>query len=385
MNPAIVISAYNRPHTLRRLLTALSRGEYPNRQVPLVISIDNDEHGTNREVIQVAEHFAWNFGPKRLICHQEHLGLVRHVYFCGGLAEEYGAVIFLEDDLGVSPILYAYASQALAFYDQDSRIAGLCLYALWFNGYTRQPFVPWADGADVFFVQVPYTQGQAWTRAQWKRFTDWRTAQARTLSPAAPIHDMFLHFDAEDWFPLMTQYVVETGQFYVYPRVSLTNAYGDPGTHFTHTTRFLQVPMLYGKNSFTFTPLDSSPAVYDSFFEMLPDRLNRLTEALRGFEYDVDLYATKRPRHLRAEYTLTSRRCARSIRRYGKSLWPQEANIVEQTAGEEIVLCRKEDLRWGWLDEIETRRINHDYFTRQQRLGKRTALQFALLDLIRRP
>ncbi len=385
MNPAIVVSAFNRPHTLQRLLTGLSRAEYPGAPVPLVISIDREQSEQHDQVVWLAQQFDWPFGPKRIICHDEHVGLVKHVMFCGSLALEYGSVIFLEDDLGVSPVMYSYASQALACYGENPRIAGLCLYGLWFNGYTRQPFVPWADGSDVFFVQVPYTQGQAWTASQWKRLIDWQIAADRTLTPADPVHDLFLHFDSEDWFPLMTKYVVETGQFYVYPRVSLTNGYGDPGTHFTRSTRFLQVPLLHGKQSFALPPLESSPAVYDSFFEILPDRLDRLTGRLQGLDYDVDLYGTKRLRHLRAEYVLTSRRCTRPVRSFGRRLWPQEANIVEEIMGDEIVLCRREDLRWDWLAELEMRKANHDYFTRGQRLGKRTALLFDLLELARRP
>lgn len=379
MNPAIVISAYNRPHALGRLLGALARAEYP-RQVPLVISIDRGAGGPDAQVAELAEQFHWPFGPKRVICQPSHLGLVDHVFFCGALSQEYGAVVFLEDDLGVSPVFYRYAAQAIAFYGDDPRIAGLSLYGLWFNGYTREPFVPWADGSDVFFVQAPYTQGQAWTASQWRRFAEWRAAGARRLSLADPVHDMFLHFDAADWFPLMTKYVVETGQFYVYPRVSLVNGAGDIGTHFSRPTAFLQVPLLQDKDSFTFRSLADSIPVYDSFFEILPDRLNRLTGSLRGLAYNVDLYATKRPRHLGAAYTLTSRRGRAPLASYAKRMWPQEANLVEPAPGTDILLCSTADLRWDRWAEVETKKINHDYFTRGQRLGLKTRLQFALVD-----
>ncbi len=209
MNPAIAIAAFNRPHALERLLSALCRAEYPVGDVPLVISIDRGEGEGNRQVRQIAAQFYWPFGEKQVIRHDAHLGLVENVFFCGGLAEQYGGVIFLEDDQGISPFFYPYAVQALRTYGGDPRIAGLSLYALWFNGYTRQPFVPWADGSDVFFVQVPYTIGQVWSAAQWRRFREWRSTQPRVLSSEDQVHDMFLHFDQEDWFPLLTKYVVE--------------------------------------------------------------------------------------------------------------------------------------------------------------------------------
>lgn len=189
MNPAIVISAYNRPASLARLLASIAKADYPPGDTPLVISIDRGDDDRNRAVAKIAEDWKWQSGRKQVIHHTEHLGLVRHVFFCGGLTQEYGSVIFLEDDLAVSPDYYKYAAQALRFYDHDERIAGISLYALWFNGYTKHPFVPLADDSDAFYIQVPYTQGLAWTQAQWTRFADWRAAGNRTLSRADNVHE----------------------------------------------------------------------------------------------------------------------------------------------------------------------------------------------------
>ncbi len=383
MNPVIVISAFNRPHSLARLLASIAQADYPT-EAPLVISNDRGDTSENQATRAVAEKFVWQFGPKRVIDHPEHLGLVRHILYCGGLAQEYGSIIFLEDDLAVSPDYFKYASQALDFYEPDERIAGISLYALWFNGYTQYPFVPLSDAADAFFIQVPYTQGLAWSAAQWTRFADWRASETRTLSRTDNVHEMFLRFDAADWFPLMTQYVVETNRYYAYPRVSLATGVGDAGTHFDRATSFFQTPLQRAKNCFAFKSLDDSFAVYDSFMEIQPDQLDRLTGALRGYEYNVDLNATKAPRHLRAPYVLTTRRARAPILSFGNAARPIEANVIEAMPGNEIVLCRKEDVRWDWLAELETRKSNHDYFARRQQLGKRIRLQFALLDLIHR-
>ncbi|MBI3176825.1 MAG: hypothetical protein HYZ35_02430, partial [Chloroflexi bacterium] len=114
MKPAIVLSAYNRPQALERLLASLQKAAYPAEGgIPLVISIDGGKNGIHPEVRNVAEQFVWPFGPKEVLCHERHLGLVGHVLFCGGLTGTYGDVIFLEDDLLVSPVFYAYATQAL--------------------------------------------------------------------------------------------------------------------------------------------------------------------------------------------------------------------------------------------------------------------------------
>jgi hypothetical protein len=384
MNPAIVISAFNRPHSLARLLAALSKAEYPDDGVPLVISIDRSTTGSNQHVCDVAEQFDWKFGPKRIVKHKNHLGLVQHVFYCGGLSQEYGSVVFLEDDLGVSPVFYKYASRALAFYNDDECVAGISLYALWFNGYTKHPFIPLADGTDVFFLQIPYTQGQAWTQKQWQRFGDWRAKNEHRPTSGDNLHKMWLDFDAEDHFPIMTKYLVSTNSYYAFPRVSLTTGMGDAGTHFAESTQFFQTPLLQAKDSFAFRNFDDSFVVYDSFFEIRPDRLNRLTNALRGYEYDVDLYATKEPRHLRSACVLTSRRSRSPILAFGKAMWPMEANVIDAIPGAGILLSKIEDVRWDWLAELDTQKHSHEYFTRRQRLGKRRWLEYALLDLLRR-
>jgi hypothetical protein len=93
-----------------------------------------------------------------------------------------------------------------------------------------------------------------------------------------------------------------------------------------------------------------------------------LNENLRPFgNYDVDLYATKSARNLRAEYTLTSRRCRQSLFSFGKEMLPIEANVIANYPGHEIFFCRKEDLRWDWLSELSTTRSNYEFFERTAR------------------
>jgi hypothetical protein len=381
MTPAIVISAFNRPASLRRLLASLMRAHYPQTgNVRLVISVDAGDSPARAETVSVAQSAAWPFGPKEVIAHPQPLGLVGNVFFCLGLATTHDAVIYLEDDYFVSQSFYAYATQALDYYRDDDRIAGLCLYALWFNGYTHEPFVPLPDENDVFFLNVPFVMGQAFTREQWLRFEQWRAAHAPWPTPADGLHPMFTRFPKDEWFPMLAKYTVTTGRYVVYPRVSLCVAAGDTGVHFARPTPFFHTPMQQFQSQFRFKPLDHSLAVYDSFFEPLPDRLNRLTEALLAFDYDVDLYATKSPAHLRAPYVLTTRPGRSPTKTFGLRHWPMEMNVVEAEPGREIGLCRKDDLRWGVAADWAARWRKHRYFTR----GRRLPMKLVLLEILAR-
>ena len=160
VTPTIVILAYERPDALRRLLASIERALYPpDAAVSLVISLDRAQRPQGRETLAVARSFDWQHGPKTVLEHDQHLGVVGHFRAAGALARDYGDVILLEDDLTVAPPFYDFASQVLDRYRDDERIAGTCLYGLWFNGFTLEPFTPIDDGGDVFFLGVPHTQG----------------------------------------------------------------------------------------------------------------------------------------------------------------------------------------------------------------------------------
>ncbi|MCZ8284392.1 MAG: glycosyltransferase, partial [Bacteroidia bacterium] len=58
-NPAIVVSAYNRPHALQRLLHSIAAAHYESRDITLIISIDQSESGS---VNAIAENFRWEHG-----------------------------------------------------------------------------------------------------------------------------------------------------------------------------------------------------------------------------------------------------------------------------------------------------------------------------------
>lgn len=360
MNPAVVIPAYNRPHALKRLLASLRSAHYPTgAPIPLIISIDPENGVPNSAVREVAESFDWKHGAKEIILHNEHLGLLRNFYFCGGLTEKYGSVVFLEDDLVISPVFHHYALQALRHFETDPRIAGISLHRYAFNGYTHLPFEPLSDASDAFFMQVASILGQAWTKAQWDAFARWRGTSPKVGNDA--LHDLWSRFDADDYFPILVRYLAAADHFYVFPRVSLTTGFGDAGTHFSKSTSYFQVPLQRGKDSFRFDELNASNAVYDSFMEILPRCLQRLAPGLRGLEFDVDLNAAKRPRHLKADRVVTTRACRNPMKTFALAMRPPEANLIFDLEGEGINVCKPADLLWDGWSEIRTRKKLFEY------------------------
>src|SRR5690606_11358019 len=102
----IVVITYNRVESLSRLLSSLLRARY-DAQVDLIISIDggNASEPTYRRVVD----FVWPFGAITVRRFEENLGLRRHVISCGKAAEEYDAMIMLEDDIVVGQNYFLFA------------------------------------------------------------------------------------------------------------------------------------------------------------------------------------------------------------------------------------------------------------------------------------
>jgi len=383
LKPAIVVVAYNRPRALGRLLDSLSRAIYPEDSggVSLIIASDRGEDAGAREVAALADGFRWRFGPKEVIKQVSHLGLVRHFRECGRLALKHGAVILLEDDLAVAPPFYDFTAQVLERCEVEPRIGGVCLYGLWFNGFTQEPFLPIEDGSDVFFLRLPYTQGLAFTAAQWQSFEDWSQRTERGPHPDLP--EAFLRFGPDEWFPELAYYLVSSGKFFCFPRVSLIVGWGDEGTHFSGRTSWLQTPLQIGtRPSQQLKTLDDAFAVYDAFYEILSARLRTLAPALPDVDFDVDLNAIKKPFNLHSDYVLTMRPVQKALTSFGLRMYPPEMNVIEAVPGSEIALARREDVYWDAWAELEARRRLHAYAWARRRPSRRQTAAFLAANLV---
>ena len=260
MNPAIVISAFDRPRSLNRLLRSIESAIFLSNDIPLVISIDG---GGNEEVVQIAEEFAWKHGSKRILNHTENLGLKQHIISCGDLSAEYGSVIILEDDLTVSPYFYDFANSASKEYGDTHEVAGISLYAYKVSENGFEPFYPAEDGKDLYLMQVASSWGQLWTRSQWTGFKTWLDEGAICQKKLPEYLD---DWSDRSWKKEFIRYLVQTDKWFVFPRVSLTTNHEDPGVHGFGKGRF-QVPVLGLEKAWGLPSLEELKVRYDAWFK----------------------------------------------------------------------------------------------------------------------
>lgn len=340
-SPAIVVAAYNRPESLKRILASLLQTKDISG-VPLIISIDNNAP-VNLNIKEIADSFEWPFGEKEVIYQDEHLGLKKHIIKCGDLTEKYGSVIILEDDLLVSPYFYEYTVKALEYYDEDDNIGGISLYSQPRDEITEFPFTPLSNGSDVFFMQFPSSWGQAWTRKHWNGFKNW--FQKNSTIPDIPISEYILAWPKTSWKKFYAAYLIDTKKFFVFPRVSLTTNFNDPGTHFKlNVNNDGQAPLLITSMDFIFSRLKDSQLVYDSFMELIAERYKHWPAALKEYDFELDLYGNKSKKTIQTPYVITPKHTTKSILSFSRSLKPHENNIILGLEGNEFHLCRKEDI-----------------------------------------
>ncbi|TBU86721.1 glycosyltransferase family 2 protein [Phytopseudomonas dryadis] len=331
-SPTIVVIGYNRPKSLSRLLGSLRKARYPSGHVRLVISLDNSG---NPEPRQVAEAFDWPFGEKRIIAHQERLGLRKHVLSCGDLTEQYDDVIILEDDLFVSPFFYEYASRALEAYADDAGVAGISLYSVQFNQTANLPFTPVDDGdSDVHFMQLAASWGQAWSRRHWQGFRSWLDSNGSDIGHIDNIPADIRSWPESSWLKLYNAYIISRDLYFVYPFRSLSTNFGDPGQHFNIASSRFQVPIQQQPIDYQFAKRENSLSVYDAFCELLPACLKRQNEKLAGYDFTVNLYGCK---DCRSGLQLTRTQAA-GLHNFSLSMKPMELSILHDIEGDGIAL-----------------------------------------------
>ena len=272
-SPVIVIAAFNRPISLERLLFSLKNAKNISN-ARLIISIDNKEP-ENHNIRDMAGAFEWPFGEKEVIYHPSRLGLRAHILKCGDLTRIYDSVILLEDDLFVSPYFYEYSLQALEYYESDDRIGGISLYNYPYVDMSELPFMPINDDSDVYFMQFPSSLGQIWTSKHWERFRNWYDNDPDIHQ--VPIHKKVLSWPETSWKKYFCAYLVAEDKYFVYPRLSLTTNFNDPGTHerFQNDHRG-QAPLRFFGAPYRFKGISESYCIYDSHYELSPDTVKMI-------------------------------------------------------------------------------------------------------------
>ena len=340
---AIVVIGYNRLPSIERLLDSLLNADYPDNDIPLVISIDCSR---NEQLYNYVRNFKWPYGEKYVNIQETRLGLKNHIFQCADLTKFFRAVILLEDDLVVSPSFYYYSSDAVAHYGNDDRIAEIALYRNNDNGYAGFPFEPLQNGADVFIWQDVCTWGEILTESMWKQFTRWRDedcSEQRIQNTDMPRQ---IKEWTRAWSKPYNAFVVSTKRHVLYPYIGVSTNYGDSGEHSNVSYINAQTSMMYGRKQYNM-PDVAQLVAYDLYTnnESLYEWLG-----LNQDELCLDIYGQGREVNGRRYLLSPKNRPFKIVRSFGLTMRPIEMNVKYKVGGNGLFLydtqtpakCKKE-------------------------------------------
>lgn len=159
----ILLFAYNRPEHLKTTIEALKRNALAKESDLFIFAdaprseADNEAVGLVRDII----HSVNGFKSVSVTERKENWGLARNIIDgVTTLAERYGRVIVLEDDLIVAPHFLEFMNDALDVYQDEPRVGHIQAC-----DFTQDPALP-----DTFLIKFTGSWGWGtWQRA-WKHF-----------------------------------------------------------------------------------------------------------------------------------------------------------------------------------------------------------------------
>lgn len=328
---ALIVIGYNRVNCIARLLDSLNNAFYMNDKVDLIISIDNSGRD---DVEAYAQSFEWLHGEKIIRTFKERQGLRRHVLKCGAMVRNYDAIAVLEDDIVVAPGFYQYMKEAVEFYKNDDRIAGISLYNHLYNLNVNQNFIPAPSDSDVYFLQFAQSWGQIWMKDQWLEFEQWYNKNKMPINETENLPKFITNWPETSWLKYHIKFCVEKNKYFVYPYNSLSTCFSDVGQHCKRKNTLLQVPISMDiKKEYKFVNLDNAKVIYDVFFER--KNIEEWLGLSKG-SLCVDLYGSKvKPDSSNISYMLTCKVLNyRILKTYGLDLKPHENNIKMNIEGD---------------------------------------------------
>jgi hypothetical protein len=334
--PVIIIPAFSRPLALLRLLNAINNASFPEKRPHIIVSIDG---GGPESVKKIAKEFSFDQSSYDVICQSDNLGLRKHIIWCGDQTEIYESVILIEDDIHVDKYFYHYAVSCMEFYESDEDVAGIALYSPRYNQYAGLPFEPMYNGTSTYFMQVPCSWGQIWTKNQWKKFKDWYgDGEVKKVNNCPNIPEQVKSWPDQSWKKYFGAYLVDSQRYFVYPYISYSTNFCDGGgAHVKKQTNLYQTPLSFPLReceNFSFKSLKDLGMSYDAFFEPSPGYLEKLF-GLNENSLVVDIYALKnRETLISRTFCLTSRKVRSEIMSFPLNLRPIELSFLTETVND---------------------------------------------------
>ncbi len=173
----VIVLTYNRPTSLQKSLTSLSKLITDGYPVALEIWIDRSAYGDiDTETLDVASSFQWYQGPVTVWVHGKHVGLMgqwintwRPVMKNGTATSE--LALYVEDDVDISPYAFRFIRHLHTFYASYKNVNSYSLQdgtLIMRSSSTKKPV-----SDTVYMHTLPGTWGMVPRPDKWLEFQNW--------------------------------------------------------------------------------------------------------------------------------------------------------------------------------------------------------------------
>lgn len=348
--PSILIHSTKDERHLSNILDRLSNMPFMN-SANLVILVDQ-ECG---EIVRKSEEFRWGIGAKTVTGIRKDSSLESILHHLEFETSQNGSAILLGSDILLTDQFYDYVLESVTQYFDDDSIAGGALNHYHYNEFAGRIFRPLQDGSDVYFFQRASSIGQFLNYRQVKKFREWYEKHSKLDLGSMLLPESIIELPHDSWVKWFTAYLVDTGKYIVYPRVSFIAGFpsdlDDKFGNYESQSEYMHFSQKWVFKSFT-----DSRAKYDVFGELCSEVLKTLNLKLSSFEFEVDTMGMKPLDKIEKRYILTSKPGYCPVFGFEKSLRPEVSNIIRDLDGFDIQLCRtdsvEDNVRFNLRDEI---------------------------------
>jgi hypothetical protein len=195
--------------------------------------------------------------------------------------------------------------------------------------------MPFLDGYDNYYMRLPSSWGQIWTRSQWHEFRSWLPEYDENESEFNELLPPNVkNWPQTSWKKCFQNYLIIRNKLVLYPRISLTTNFMDAGTHHKVPAFFLQSPPLtYKIDEYGFSTPEASNSIYDKFCERGDKHFKEALQKEFGIDdVIVDLYGTKNLDMSPGRFAFTSQEIDNEVKvHFSQGLRPHELNLTAAT------------------------------------------------------
>ena len=236
----IIVFAFARPLHLSKLWTSLIKSDYRVGPLNLMARVDvkliidkpdeNSSYSKNHDsVVALAKTLQWPYGTFEIERRSRHYGIRDNVIWSWSPGEDnqHDRVIFLEDDIVVSPFFFQWLLAADAYGKDMHDWAGVSLYKATWNEVLWSPF----EERGPLMLQLPCSWGAMYTRSFWENFQEWWKKDKTEPKSLHLPRSLTNSWGSESWKQVALRFLVERNYYLLYPSASFSTTLAPPGFH----------------------------------------------------------------------------------------------------------------------------------------------------------